>query len=55
MCSHLMASEEAELSRLNAAVRRHDSIVDAWVKEEEKQILKYWSERKQQLMNLSVY
>lgn len=54
-CSKLMASDEAELARLNAAVRWHDSAVDAWVKADEKQILKEWSRRKEQLMNLSVY
>lgn len=45
-CSKLMASEEAELARLNAAVRWHDSAVDAWVKADEKQILKEWFEEK---------
>lgn len=49
-----MLAGDKERNRLKAAVRRHDRRIDAWTREQEKEILKEWDEKRKQLKGMSV-
>jgi len=42
------------LEGINAAIRDRDREVNAWVKQEEKEIVKEWNQERKQLKGMSV-